>query len=382
MTTLDAAPPTGLPGVDALSRAVREDRMAWVSGIPFLAIHAAPIAAIFVSVTWQDWVLCVGLYLIRMFFITAAYHRYFAHRSYKLHRVTQFLMGVGGTLAAQKGPLWWAGHHRIHHRFTDLDDDVHSPREGFVWSHVGWILSTRYKATNFDAIKDFAAYPELRWLNRLWLIPPTLLGVGCFLWGSWGGLLIGFFLSTVLTWHGTFIVNSVAHVMGSRRFATNDTSRNSMLVALLTGGEGWHNNHHYLPSSVRQGIVWWEIDTTWYVLRALAAVGLVRDLKRPPARLLTQARIRDGAFDIGMFRSHWEHAAKLAQGPLSELDAGAPGLVPGTVGETGFDGSGAVGADFPRLITEALESAGQLAAATRHRGSASTGPVAPDSPAR
>jgi stearoyl-CoA desaturase (delta-9 desaturase) len=249
-------------------------------------------------------------------------------------RAAQFLMALGGTTAAQKGPLWWAGHHRVHHRFTDLDGDVHSPRDGFWWSHVGWILSTRYKRADFDAIKDFTAYPELRLLERFSWAPPWALGVTCFLLGGWGALLIGFFLSTVLLWHGTFLVNSAAHLMGRRRFATPDTSRNSLVVAIITGGEGWHNNHHYLPASARQGFTWWEVDPTWYALRGLAALRIVRDLKDPPARLLEQARVGDGAFDIGMFRAYWERAAKVAGGRMAEM-------------------------------TPALEAADQLAASTR-----------------
>jgi stearoyl-CoA desaturase (delta-9 desaturase) len=320
------------------------DRTAWVSSLPFWAMHLAPVAALWVTVTWRDWALCAGLYAVRMFFITAGYHRYFSHRSYKMGRLAQSAMAFGGTTAVQKGPLWWAGHHRMHHRHTDVDEDVHSPRQGLWWSHVGWILSTRYKATDLAAIRDFAAYPELRFLNRAYWLGPGLLAAACWLIGGWGGLLIGFFLSTVLLWHGTFLVNSMAHLVGRRRFATPDTSRNSLLVALVTGGEGWHNNHHYLPSSVRQGLTWWEIDPTWYALRGLAALGVVRDLKRPPARLLAQARVRDGAFDIGMFRSHWERAAALTGGRPSLEATGSP---------------------LPSLISRVLESADQLAAATR-----------------
>jgi stearoyl-CoA desaturase (delta-9 desaturase) len=371
-----------------------------------------------VTVTWQDWVLCAVLYVTRMFCITAGYHRYFSHRSYKMGRVAQFLMAVGGTTAVQKGPLWWAGHHRIHHRFTDLDGDVHSPREGFWWSHVGWILSTRYKDTDLEAIKDFAAYPELRLVERFNWVGPWLLAIGCFLLGGWGGLLIGFFLSTVLLWHGTFLVNSAAHLMGRRRFATPDTSRNSLVIAVITGGEGWHNNHHYLPASARQGFTWWEIDPTWYTLRALAAVRVVRDLKDPPARLLDQARVCDGAFDIGMFRSHWERAARVTGERVSDL-AARPMATPVEIrheqeavteslpegerpdprsvvdhgagtGQPAPTSDAPAGADEPLhhlagLISRVLESADQLAASTRRSrrsagvGSHDTG--TPDQPA-
>jgi stearoyl-CoA desaturase (Delta-9 desaturase) len=253
------------------------DRTDWISAIPFFAMHLAPLAAVFTVVTWEDWLLCAVLYVGRMFCITAGYHRYFSHRSFRTGRVVQFLLALGGTTAAQKGPLWWAGHHRMHHRYSDLDDDIHSPRDGFWWSHVGWILSTRYKATDAAAIRDFSAYPELRWLDRYSWAPPWALGITCLLLGGWGALLIGFCLSTVLLWHGTFVVNSLTHLFGRRRFATTDTSRNSFVIALVTGGEGWHNNHHYLPASARQGFAWWEFDPTWYALRALAALHPVRE---------------------------------------------------------------------------------------------------------
>ncbi len=361
---------TDSSSLDAADRSV--DRTEWVAAIPFLAVHVAPLAAFFVTVTWQDWVLCAVLYLTRMFCITAGYHRYFSHRSYRMGRVAQFLMAFGGTTALQKGPLWWAGHHRLHHRYTDLDEDPHSPRDGFWWSHVGWILSNRYKHTETSAIKDFAAYPELRFIERTSWIGPWLLGVACFLIGGWGGLLIGFFLSTVLLWHGTFLVNSMAHLMGRRRFATPDTSRNSLIIAVITGGEGWHNNHHYLPASARQGFTWWEIDTTWYLLRLLSALHIVRDLKDPPARLLEQARVHDGAFDIGMFRSYWERAAKVTGERIADLSARPLALSPephdGAAPPPPGDGPGEAGEPLSHLsglISRVLESADQLAASTR-----------------
>jgi stearoyl-CoA desaturase (delta-9 desaturase) len=267
-----------------------DERINKRSSLPFLALHLAPLFAIVTGVSRADLILCGALYFGRMFFITAGYHRYFAHRSYKLARLPQFLMAVGGNTAAQKGPLWWAAHHRDHHRYSDTDRDVHSPIKGFWWSHVGWILSDRYKTTELDGIRDFARYPELRWLDRYDWIAPWALGIATFLIGGWSALVVGFITSTVLLWHGTFIVNSVAHVFGRRRYATDDTSRNSLLVALVTGGEGWHNNHHHYPSSARQGFFWWEIDTTWYLLRALSWLGIVRGLRTPPARVLSDRR--------------------------------------------------------------------------------------------
>jgi len=361
------------------------DRTDWLSAIPFFAAHLAPLGALFVTVTWQDWALCAVLYVTRMFCITAGYHRYFSHRSFKTSRAVQLLLAVGGTTAAQKGPLWWAGHHRIHHRFTDLDGDVHSPRDGIWWSHVGWILSTRYKATDPSTIADFAAYPELRVVDRFSWVGPWALGVACFLVGGWGALFIGFFLSTVLLWHATFLVNSATHLIGRRRYATPDTSRNSMAVAILTGGEGWHNNHHYLPASARQGFRWWEFDPTWYVLRGLAAVHLVSALRRPPTRLLDQSRVRDGAFDIGMFRSYWERAAKLTGERMADMMARPlPGGDPAEVAPAERAPSGATdpavesARNLKRLISRAMESADQLATSTRRMPAVSEPGPPPD----
>ncbi|HZQ83803.1 MAG TPA: acyl-CoA desaturase [Acidimicrobiales bacterium] len=285
-----------------------DERINWKTSWPFFLVHLLPFLAFFTGVTTRAVVLCIVLYFGRMFFITAGYHRYFAHRSYRMGRVPQFLMAFGGSTAAQKGALWWAAHHRQHHRATDTELDVHSPLKGIFWSHVGWILCNKYKDTDLDGIRDFAQYPELMWLERKQWLGPWLLGVASYLIAGWSGLVIGFFLSTVLLWHGTFLVNSAAHLFGRRRYATQDTSRNSLIVALFTGGEGWHNNHHYYPASARQGFFWFELDPTYYGLRALSLVGIVKDLRQPPARVKKAGRLKDGHFDVGMFRAHWSKA--------------------------------------------------------------------------
>lgn len=289
------------------SRRDDSERLHVWSSIPFALVHLAPLAMIWTGVTWRVVVLCVVLYQARMFFITAGYHRYFAHHSYKTNRFWQFVLAFGGTTAVQKGPLWWAAVHRDHHRVADTRDDPHTPLKGFWWSHVGWILCDRYQDTRFDRISDFARFPELRWLNRHNWVGPWALAVATFVLFGVRGLVVGFFLSTVLLWHGTFLVNSLAHVFGRRRYVTHDSSRNSLLVALVTGGEGWHNNHHYVPSSTRQGFFWWELDLTYYVLVALSWLRVVRDLHRPPARLLHANLVRDG-FDVGMFETHLARA--------------------------------------------------------------------------
>jgi len=277
----------------AITRAA-DERVNRVASIPMILIHALCLLALVTGVTWKALVLCAVLYVGRMWFITAGYHRYFAHRSYRLARFPQFVLAFAGTTAAQKGPLWWAGHHRAHHRFTDADGDPHSPRDGVFWSHVGWILCDKYNRTDGDAIKDFTRYPELVWLDKHDWIAPWSLAVASYLIAGWSGLLIGFFGSTVLLWHTTFAVNSWTHLVGRRRYPTTDTSRNSWFVALLTCGEGWHNNHHHYAASARQGFFWWEVDPTYYLLKVLSAVGIVKKLRTPPVRVRDSHRTSVG----------------------------------------------------------------------------------------
>lgn len=286
----------------------KEEKINWITSIPYILIHLMPLGVFFTGITWFSVGLCVTLYVVRMFFVTAGYHRYFAHRSYKLGRVTQFIMALGGTLAVQKGPLWWAAHHRNHHQYSDTELDVHSPVKGLFWSHMGWVMCDKYNATQWERVQDFAKYPELRWLNKYALVFPAILGTAIFfLWGP-AALFIGFFLSTVLQWHVTYMINSMAHKIGGRRYVTNDTSRNFLPLAILTGGEGWHNNHHYFSSSANQGFFWWEIDWVYYVLKVLSWVGIVKDLRNPPKEILKKNRVRDGILDIGMFQEHWRQA--------------------------------------------------------------------------
>ena len=267
------------------------DRVDWIKSIPFFGVHLACLAVLWTGVSWKALVLCATTYAIRMFAITGGYHRYFAHRSYRTSRGFQFVLAALACSAVQRGPLWWAGHHRHHHQHSDQEADVHSPqREGFWWSHVGWLLSSRYDATRLDAIQDFAQYPELRLLNHWYAASGVLLAVLCLLAMGWQGLVWGFFVSTVLLFHATFAINSLCHMFGRVRYPTTDTSRNSLMLALLTLGEGWHNNHHYYATSTRMGFFWWEVDLTYYVLKLLSLVGLVWDLKQPPQRVLDAGR--------------------------------------------------------------------------------------------
>jgi stearoyl-CoA desaturase (delta-9 desaturase) len=229
-----------------------------------------------------------------MFGITAGYHRYFAHRSFKTSRWFQFVLACLGCSALQKGPLWWAAHHRHHHRFSDEKPDRHSPvTETFWHAHVGWILDPKNDPTDFAGIQDFAKYPELVWINRLHWVPGLLLGAACYAFGGWGAVA-AYVVSTVVLYHCTFMINSLAHVFGSRRYETTDDSRNNFALALVTMGEGWHNNHHHYQSAARQGFFWWEIDLSYYVLKGLSAVGLVRDLRQPPKHMLAEPFNRPG----------------------------------------------------------------------------------------
>jgi stearoyl-CoA desaturase (delta-9 desaturase) len=263
--------------------------------VAFVAVHVAALAVFWVPFSWNLVWLCLATYWLRMFAITAGYHRYFAHRSFKTSRVFAFILAFVGASSMQKGPLWWAGHHRHHHRHSDREEDLHSPRrDGFWWAHVGWILSSRYDETPESLIKDFASVPELRWLNRWHLVPGVLLAAVLFVLGGWPVFVWGFLVSTVLTWHATFAINSLTHVFGRRRYRTTDTSRNSALLALLTLGEGWHNNHHYYQTSTRQGFFWWELDITYWALKALSMPRIVWGLREPPERVLTSNRV-DGA---------------------------------------------------------------------------------------
>ncbi|MCP8940628.1 fatty acid desaturase [Alsobacter sp. SYSU M60028] len=257
------------------------------SAIPFVLVHLACFAALWTGVTTTSVVICVALYWLRIFAIGAGYHRYFSHRSYSTSRVFQFVMAVLAQSTAQKSVLWWAAKHRHHHLHSDTPLDVHSPRhKGFFYSHVGWIFDRRHEDTNLVKVEDFAKYPELMWLHRLELAPAVALGALCFAIDGWAGLVVGFFWSTVLVYHATFCINSLAHVHGRKRYVTGDDSRNNWLLALATMGEGWHNNHHAYQSSVRQGFRWWEVDPTFYILTALSWVGVVWDMKSPPEAVL------------------------------------------------------------------------------------------------
>lgn len=255
--------------------------------LPFIIVHLVCFAIIWVDVQPIDWVLCGAFYVIRMFGITAGFHRYFAHRSFKTSRGFQFFLAFLGQSSAQRGVLWWAAAHRHHHKHSDTDQDIHSPvKHGFWYSHVLWIFSKEVRTTDYSLIKDFQKYPELVWLDKSERVPPFVLAV--FIWAiaGWSGLLVGFFLSTVLLFHGTFTINSLSHVIGKQPYVTGDSSRNNLFLALITLGEGWHNNHHHFPSATPQGFHWWQIDVTYYILKVLSVFGIVWGIRLPPAHVV------------------------------------------------------------------------------------------------
>jgi stearoyl-CoA desaturase (delta-9 desaturase) len=276
----------------------------WLRASPFFAMHFVCLAAIWTGVSWTAFGVAVFLYVVRMFAITGFYHRYFSHKTFKTSRVFQFVLALVGASATQRGALWWAAHHRAHHIHSDDEYDVHSPhRHTFLWSHMLWLTSKENGETNFKAIPDLAKYPELRFLNKHDTLVPialavALLGLGWglnALWpslgtGPWQMEVWGFFISTVVLFHGTCTINSLSHIFGSKRFPTKDHSKNNWWLALVTLGEGWHNNHHHYPVSVRQGFYWYEYDITYYGLWLLARLGLIWDLKPVPARVYEEAK--------------------------------------------------------------------------------------------
>jgi stearoyl-CoA desaturase (delta-9 desaturase) len=280
----------------------RDQRVDWLRVAPFIFLHVMCLGVIWVGWSGVAVGVAIGLYVARMFAITGFYHRYFSHKAFKTSRLWQFVFAVVANSSVQRGPLWWAGHHRHHHRFADTEADVHSPtRHGFLWSHIGWITSRANFATKTPFVGDWAKFPELRWINRFDTVVPILLAAGLYGLGALleaqapalgtNGpqmLIWGFFISTVLVFHATATINSLDHLVGRRRYDTPDTSRNNWALALLTLGEGWHNNHHHYPVAARQGFFWWEIDITYGLLVVLSWLRIVRDLTPVTRKVLTR----------------------------------------------------------------------------------------------
>lgn len=288
------------------ARLNRPDKFSWRYFVPFLVLHLGCLGVIWTGWSWAAVVTAVVLYFVRMFFVTGIYHRYFCHKSYSVSRPVQFVMALAALTCAQRGPLWWAAVHRHHHAHSDEEEDVHSPGvKGFLWAHIGWLTSARNYPTNYKMVKDYSKYPELRFLNRFDLIGPLLLAVCMFAFGSLLAvfapslgtngpqmLVWGFFISTTLLFHGTCSINSFTHMIGTRRYETGDDSRNSFLLALVTLGEGWHNNHHRFQRAAKQGFYWWEIDITYYTLKMFSLLGIVHNLRPVPAEAYEEAAQR------------------------------------------------------------------------------------------
>jgi stearoyl-CoA desaturase (delta-9 desaturase) len=278
------------------------DKVDWVRVIPFVFLHAGCLGVIWVGASAVAVWTAVALYFLRMFAVTGIYHRYFSHKTYSTSRFGQFLLALWGGTTVQRGPLWWAYHHRHHHQHSDEQEDAHSPHvHGFWWSHIGWITSRRNFPTDYSKVRDLAKFPELVWLNRFDLVVPVLFAVAIFGAGAaleawipaagtnaWQMLVWGFFVSTTALFHGTSCINSLAHLLGDRRFRTSDDSRNSLLLAFITLGEGWHNNHHRYQSATRNGFYWWEFDPTYYGLKLLSSTGLIWGLKPVPQSVLEE----------------------------------------------------------------------------------------------
>lgn len=288
-----------MPGPKLVGMAFRDQVN--LKSVPFWGVHVAAVAGVAVlGWSWSGLALALALYFVRMFGITAGHHRYFSHRTYKMGRGMQLAMAIVGTTSVQKGVLWWAAHHRVHHKHSDEPKDIHSVRQrGFWWAHVGWILSLEHDETDWKRIPDLARFPELVWLNRYHLIVPVAFATVLFLAGGAWALVWGFCVSTVLLWHGTFTINSLSHVFGRRRYQTTDDSKNNWLLALITMGEGWHNNHHHYQRATNQGFFWYEVDVTYYLLRGLAALRLVSDLHAPPDHVLRAESATSDPLPVG-----------------------------------------------------------------------------------
>jgi stearoyl-CoA desaturase (delta-9 desaturase) len=286
------------------------------AAVSFGLMQVACLAVIVTGADVLALTMCGVVYFLQMVGITAGYHRYFAHRAYKTSRTFQFVLAWLGCSAALRGPIWWAAQHRHHHRTSDTPEDLHSPVAYSLWqSHIGWVFSPRSSGTDEQAVKDLIRYPELRWLDRYYWLPPLALAGLCFLLDGWAGLVWGFFVSSVLSHHATFMVNSVCHLWGRRPFATGDASRNNLFVALITLGEGWHNNHHHYQSSAHQGFRWWEIDVSYYLIRLLACVRLVYDVRMAPkAKLRAEPAHKSRSANPGQLAVASRSAARMVQG--------------------------------------------------------------------
>lgn len=281
----------------------KKDSLSTLSLIGFILVSSSALIAFFVPFSWELVWIAVASYFLRMFGITAGYHRYFAHNAYKTSRFMQFIIGFIGGAAMQKGPLWWGAHHRDHHRYSDTDKDLHSPRHGFWHSHMLWFLDPKVDEYDPKKIKEYTKYPEIVFIDKYYWIPPLVYAILLYIGGyffsgrdhlyAFSVLTWGYAVSTFFLGHGTWTINSLTHVIGKKRYESGDDSKNHWLLAFITMGEGWHNNHHYYRHSANMGFYWYEYDISYYVLKVLSWLGLVWDLKKPPAHVLEEGKMQD-----------------------------------------------------------------------------------------
>lgn len=255
----------------------------WPVLIFMIIFHTIAATAIF-NFTWGGLGVAVFLWWVAgSLGIGMGYHRLLTHRGFKTPKWVEYLLTICGTLAIEGGPIAWVATHRIHHRYSDQEGDPHSPKHGFWWAHMGWILEGHSLHREVDATSryavDLAKDPFHVWLTRWHFVPQLVVAAILYAAGGWNFVLWGIFVRVVFSWHVTWFVNSAAHVWGGRRFVTRDDSRNNWWVALLAHGEGWHNNHHAHPAAARHGIVWYEIDVNWYGIWVLSKLGLAKDIR-------------------------------------------------------------------------------------------------------
>jgi fatty-acid desaturase len=257
----------------------------WITTFFMIAFHIGAIVALFMF-GWKPALLALFLWWVAgSLGIGMGYHRLLTHRGYKTPKWVEYFLTTCGTLALEGGPIFWVATHRIHHQNTDKEGDPHSPRDGGLWSHMGWIITGRAMHNKLDSLLPYV--PDLRkdkfhvWISEWHWVPLTVLGVALLVFGGLPYLMWGVFVRTVFGLHSTWLVNSATHMWGSQRYMTGDTSTNSFWVAILTFGEGWHNNHHAVPQSARHGLAWYEIDLNWYGISALRMLGLAWDISLP-----------------------------------------------------------------------------------------------------
>ena len=282
--------------LEAYENRLPGEKLSLLVSLPFISVHVGALFALTISPSPFALFMVFLMYFIRMFGITAGFHRFFSHKTFKTSRAFQFILAYLATSSAQMGPIWWASHHRHHHKYTDEIEDPHTPTlKGFFWAHVGWIMSPSNVPTKEEYVGDLKRFPELRFLDKYHYLAPFSMAVSLFALGEYMALnhsqygtngiellMWGFFVSTVILYHATFTINSVCHVFGYRTYDTKDGSVNNWLIAILTLGEGWHNNHHAFPNSERQGHKWYQIDICHYILWSLSKIGIVWDIRDVP----------------------------------------------------------------------------------------------------